>query len=68
MGRLRNTWLSFLVLRVFIVALSQTIVPEAVARASKIETSLGRFVCLLGAGLLPTRDRDIGTLLVAKTR
>ena len=49
--------------RVFIVALSQTIVPDTVVRASKIETSLGRCVCLLAARLLPTSDGDIGTSL-----
>ena len=66
--RLRNKWLSLRFPPVFIVALSQTILPETVARARKIETSLGRFVCLLAARLLPTRDGDIGTLLVRKTR
>jgi hypothetical protein len=45
----RSCELFFPLARVLIVPLDQTNVPDVPCRASKIETSLSRFVCLLGA-------------------
>ena len=59
---------SFLaLLRVLIVPLTQTIVPDVAAKPSKIETSLKRSVRILIASLLGTRNRHINTLFVAGT-